>query len=96
MEPPAEFRAFRATVRGRVQGVGFRYATLRAARSLGIRGTVRNTAVGDVEVCAEADPASLQAFIEWLRQGPSGAHVRAVDLDWITPPGTWESFEVEF
>jgi acylphosphatase len=88
---PAETRAFRATV----QGVGFRWSAVREARSLGIRGTVRNTAGGDVEVYAEADPATLQAFIDWLRQGPSGAHVHGIDLDWVAPEGM-ESFEVVF
>jgi acylphosphatase len=90
---PAETRAFRATVRGRVQGVGFRWTAVREARALGIRGTVKNTAAGDVEVYAEADAPTLEAFVDWLRAGPPGAHVHGVDLDWVAPSGRWESFE---
>lgn len=95
MTPP-ELRAFRATVRGRVQGVGFRYSAVRQARSLRIRGMVRNTSVGNVEVYAEGDADSLASFASWLRQGPSGAHVQGVDLDWVSPTGAWQGFEVEF
>lgn len=76
--------------------MGFRWSAVREARSLGIRGTVQNTPAGDVEVYAEADPAALQAFIDWLRQGPAGAHVHGLDLDWVAPEGGRESFEVQF
>ena len=93
MAAPAETRAFVATVRGRVQGVGFRWTAVREARALGIRGMVRNTAAGDVEVYAEAEGPALEAFLDWLHEGPPGAHVHGVDLDWVAPSGRWESFE---
>ena len=92
----AEARAFRAVVHGRVQGVGFRYSAIREAKRLGVRGTVRNTVGGAVEVFAEADDAALSLFEAWLRRGPAGAHVRSVDLDWVAPSGRRESFDVEF
>ncbi|MCX7038829.1 MAG: acylphosphatase [Spirochaetes bacterium] len=92
----AERRAFQAVVHGRVQGVGFRYSAIREANRLGIRGTVRNTAGGDVEVFAEADDAALALFAAWLREGPPGARVWSVDLDWVAPTGRHEGFEVEF
>jgi acylphosphatase len=79
-----------------VQGVGYRYSAVRQARSLGIRGTVRNTAQGDVEVYAEADAEALVSFASWLKQGPAGAHVHSVDLEWVAPEGSRGSFEVEF
>ncbi len=91
-----EARAFRAVVHGRVQGVGFRYSAIREAERLGVRGSVRNTARGDVEVFAEADGAVLALFAAWLKQGPPGARVRSVDLDWVNPTGRHEGFEVEF
>jgi len=93
---PAEEGAFRAIVRGRVQGVGFRYCTAREARALGVRGTVRNTPQGSVEVRAEGSLAALESLASWLRQGPPGAHVQAVDLAWEPPSGSWEGFEVAF
>ena len=79
-----------------MQGVGFRYSAIREANRLGIHGTVRNTAGGDVEIFAEADEAALALFAAWLKQGPPGAHVRSVDLDWVAPSGRHEGFEVEF
>ena len=62
-------------ISGRVQGVGFRYATQREARRLGLDGWVRNCADGSVEaqICGSID--SIQHMLEWLRTGPATAHV---------------------
>ena len=57
-------------VEGRVQGVGFRYFTLRAAKALQIRGWVRNMPDGSVMVLAAADASRMAAFRERLRVGP--------------------------
>jgi len=92
----AESRAFHAIVRGRVQGVGFRYSTIRQANSIGVRGTVRNTEDGCVEVVAEGDADQLAVFLAWLERGPPGAHVRKVDVDPIPPRGVYGGFDVEF
>lgn len=66
-------------VRGRVQGVGFRWSTTRTARQLGIRGTVRNRADGTVEVHAEGPPEALEDLESWLHEGPRSARVDAVE-----------------
>jgi acylphosphatase len=63
---------------GRVQGVGFRYFTRRAALRLGVRGWVRNTPEGDVEVHAEASAIVLQHFRAELERGPSNSEVLEV------------------
>lgn len=60
---------------GRVQGVGFRWWTLREARRLGLRGTVRNRPDGAVEVHAAGSAADLADFFAALRRGPPGAVV---------------------
>ena len=65
-------------VRGRVQGVGFRYATERRARALELTGYVRNERDGSVLVVAEGAPERLARLFEWVRRGPSGARVAAV------------------
>ncbi len=67
-------------VSGRVQGVGFRYSTLRAAQSIQIVGWVRNTVDGKVEIEAQAEEASLNAFIKWCHQGPASSKVDAVEV----------------
>jgi acylphosphatase len=68
-----------ALVRGRVQGVGFRWFVRERARELGIRGWVRNRGDGAVEVEAEGDAGTLEQLRHCLWKGPSGAHVSAVD-----------------
>ena len=70
----AEARAH-VIVRGRVQGVGFRWHTCRTARSLGVSGWVANLDDGRVEVCVQGDAPALDALIDWLRRGPTGARV---------------------
>jgi acylphosphatase len=83
-----------ATVRGRVQGVGFRAAAAAEARRLGLTGWVRNRFDGSVEVLAEGADGDADAFLAWLRKGPSLAHVTGVDPDWLAPVGDGVSFEV--
>lgn len=73
-----ELRAVDATVRGIVQGVGFRAATVRKARELGVTGWCRNEADGSVRVFAQGDSDRLDRLIEWLRHGPRTAVVREV------------------
>lgn len=65
-------------VSGRVQGVGFRYATAEKARELGLTGHVRNLPDGRVEVFACGAAVTLQEFREWLDEGPPLARVREI------------------
>jgi len=66
-------------VRGRVQGVGFRYFVDQAARALGVRGWVRNDDDGSVEVYAVGTPGQLSELSGHLRKGPRWSEVRGVD-----------------
>jgi acylphosphatase len=66
-------------VRGRVQGVGFRYFVEQAAKALGIRGWVRNHDDGTVEVYAAGTPGQLSDLAGLLWHGPRWAEVRGVD-----------------
>jgi acylphosphatase len=74
-------------VRGHVQGVGFRYTTQAEAKKLGLGGWVRNLHDGGVEVEAEGDRPQLEAFLAFLQRGPLGAHVDAVDSEWLAAQG---------
>jgi acylphosphatase len=65
-------------VRGRVQGVGFRWFVHREAAALGLRGWVRNTDGGDVEVVAAGDPAQVDDLRTHLHKGSRGSRVDAV------------------
>ncbi|WP_310529717.1 acylphosphatase [Nocardioides sp.] len=71
-------RAVRATVTGRVQGVGFRYYTAEKARSLGVVGWVGNEPDGSVALHAEGADEAVAALVEWCRSGPAMARVRNV------------------
>ena len=79
--------AFRATVHGRVQGVGFREFTRRRARELDVRGWVRNEEDGTVRVHAEGGDEPLQALVQFLRMGPGHARVELVDLSSVPDEG---------
>jgi acylphosphatase len=68
----------RFVVRGVVQGVNFRYATLQQARLLRISGKVWNRDDGAVEVIAEGDAGGLAELERWLAHGPPHASVDSV------------------
>jgi acylphosphatase len=84
---PAALKRLHAVVRGRVQGVGFRATTEYEGRKLGLSGWVRNRADGTVEVEAEGPVAALETFLSFLQRGPLGAHVDAVEAQWLAPQG---------
>lgn len=76
----AKGKGVRATVRGGVQGVGFRYATVERAHELGVLGWVRNEDDGTVVVQAEGPDEAVDALVEWLGGGPRGASVEGVEV----------------
>jgi acylphosphatase len=78
---------YRYLVRGRVQGVGYRYFVMREAAALGVTGFTRNLADGSVEVVAEADDDVLTVFEDRLREGPSFSRVSALDRSAIAGRG---------
>ena len=68
-------------LKGRVQGVGFRWFVQREAAEIGLRGWVRNTDQGDVEVVAMGEPKELAELKDALRRGSRGSRVDAVSED---------------
>ena len=79
--------AARATVRGAVQGVGFRDATLRRARELGAQGWVRNGEEGEVLIHAEGPELAVESLLAFLREGPPGARVAEVESQQVKVEG---------
>ncbi|QFI37094.1 acylphosphatase [Moritella marina ATCC 15381] len=67
-------------VHGRVQMVGFRYATVQQARQLGLTGHAINLNNGDVEVQVFGDKINRDKLILWLREGPDSAQVDALEI----------------
>jgi acylphosphatase len=68
-----------AVVRGRVQGVGFRWFVRETARRSGLSGWVKNCADGSVEVAASGAEAAVRSLRTALHSGPAGASVSSVD-----------------
>lgn len=82
------------SIRGLVQGVGFRYATYRKANELGLTGWVRNSPDGGVEAEFEGEQTALEAMLAWCHQGPYLANVQHVDAVWQAGPTRFRSFEI--
>ena len=82
----------RLLLRGRVQGVGFRYTFADEARSRRLRGWVRNRRDGSVEAVVAGAAGDVDAIVTWARRGPPAAQVTAVET---TPAeGEFTDFEV--
>lgn len=92
-EKPIEARRF--VVRGRVQGVGFRWFVEREAHILGIAGWVRNNHDGSVEVLAQGTRDQLSGLHSRLREGPRAARVDAVEESVVPAKTGVSSFRIE-
>ena len=81
-------------VRGRVQGVGFRYALRREAERAGVRGWVRNRSDGSVEALVQGEAAAVARVVDWARRGPPAARVDELqESDVATPEPAYARFE---
>lgn len=85
-----------ATVRGLVQGVGFRYYVVRVAQEFRLSGTVANMPDGSVRVVAEGPEERLRKLAGRLREGPSASVVKDVELEWSDATGEFRGFDVTF
>jgi acylphosphatase len=92
-EKSVEARRF--VVRGRVQGVGFRWFVEREAHILGIAGWVRNNADGSVEILAQGTRDQLTGLRSRLREGPRAARVDKVEESEARPAAGLSSFRIE-
>lgn len=84
--------ARRLLIAGRVQGVGFREATVDAARAAGVVGWVRNRLDGTVEALVQGDPAAVDRVVDWCRHGPRIARVVQVDVAAAEPDPSLDGF----
>ena len=81
------------TIRGRVQGVAFRWCARERAEGLGVAGWVRNLHDGRVETWIEGDEEAVARMEAWLASGPPSARVDALDVREREPEG-FGAFEV--
>src|SRR3954466_4863621 len=92
---PEELITKRYLVKGRVQGVGFRFYVEREARMLGISGWVRNNPTGAVEVLATGTREQQSALRGKLQQGPRAARVDDVAETEAQPVPELKTFRIE-
>lgn len=82
------------TVKGIVQGVGFRYYITRAAKELNITGYAKNLYTGEVEILAEGARSSLEKIIEIAQKGPPHSRVESCKVDWLEFENKYRNFEI--
>lgn len=85
----------RAVIRGRVQGVGFRWWVYQIARDLRLVGRVANKPDGTVLLMAEGARSRLEDLADRLDQGPRHAAVLGVELQWSTARRRWKRFAID-
>ena len=91
---PSEL-AQRWVVHGRVQGVGFRFFTRRAAVDLRLCGRVRNLADGTVEVLVRGERAAVDLLEDAVRRGPTHSRVVRVEVSSWDGSADWDDFEID-
>jgi acylphosphatase len=79
---------------GRVQGVGFRYTAQEVAQRLGLSGWVCNRRDGRVELLAEGDEKTLNAFLTAMQNGSLGANIRNAETTWSEATGEFALFTI--
>ncbi len=89
-------KTFRVSVRGLVQGVGFRAFVVRSAAENGIRGGVRNSEDGSVEIDAQGCAPDLERFLMDVRQGPRMARVDDMRVETVDSPSVYRSFDIRW
>jgi len=81
-------------ITGCVQGVGFRWYVLQAAKALGLTGEVRNRTDGAVVVEVEGAQEAIERLLETVREGPAMAMVRQVDVSWSESAAQFRDFSI--
>ena len=81
-------------ISGRVQGVGYRYATVDTATQLGLTGWVRNLPDNRVEAVFEGARVVVEEMVRWCHSGPAAAVVKDIVLEFEKPEGL-RGFEVK-
>lgn len=86
----SDLRTIRVVIRGRVQGVGFRWWTAGRARDLGLDGWVRNRREGTVEAVFRGSPEAVDRMLAACREGPPSARVEALEEEAARPEDAGE------
>jgi acylphosphatase len=84
----------RLTIRGRVQGVWYRGSMQEEATRLRVSGWVRNQPDGSVAAETQGERAAVDALVAWAHEGPPGARVTDVAVEWVSPHDDERGFAI--
>ena len=82
-------------IKGRVQGVAFRYHARNLAYQLGVYGWIRNLFNGDVELLVEGSKKIVEEMVEWCKEGPRQAVVEDIRIEWLPYSGKYNKFQIK-
>lgn len=88
------YERYRYIVKGRVQGVGYRFMVYRIALKLNIKGSVKNLDNGDVEIYAEGESDNLRIFKEYIKKGSLVAKVSSIIEEKTDRDGEYKDFKI--
>lgn len=94
MKQRIKMKKYEIYISGRVQGVGYRYFVYYKARTLGIKGSVKNLRDGRVKVIAIGE--NTKKFIEVLRKGPMVSYVSDIQINELSSTKEYDEFIVEY
>ena len=94
MEAKTDWERVHIYIKGRVQGVSFRWWIFRGAQGLGLVGWVKNLEDGRVEILAEGEKTKLTKLIKLSKRGPFLASVTHLDLVWEKATREFSGFEI--
>ena len=83
-------------VKGKVQGVSFRWFTVRAGRELGLNGYAKNRADGTVEVQAVGRKIDCNFLIDQVKERPAMSQVDDVEISWVNANEKFTDFEIRY
>jgi acylphosphatase len=89
-------KTYHYIIKGSVQGVAFRYYTIKYAQKLSIRGSVTNLFNGDVEVFAQGAPEDIKRFEAFLQTGPPAAMVEHVSKEESEIDENYQGFQIGY
>ena len=89
-------KTYRVLLSGRVQGVGFRYFTRSVAEKYSVKGYVKNTPAGKVEILCQGEEEEVRVFIDEVGKGPAFSVISDIVTDEVADNKVYNIFEIKY
>jgi acylphosphatase len=89
-------KTYDVLISGRVQGVGFRYFTVSRAENYGVKGYVKNTPEGKVQIICQGEQDELDSFISAVKKGPSFSVITDIRIEEAPEEKKYNTFEIKY